>query len=114
MIKVFEADNTSQLFFVDNPPAATMWHPTNDVLVLWIGYNGMELHGESSSLSSLRNRELIRRIVRVCMVNYNRLASIAFPLLLFALGRIRGGALLIETTEATCVRKLALPTLNII
>jgi hypothetical protein len=114
MIKVFEADNTSQLFFVDNPPTATMWHPTNDVLVLWIGYNGMELHGESSSLSSLRNRELIRRIVRVCMVNYNRLASIAFPLLLFALGRIRGGALLIETTEATCVRKLALPTLNII
>jgi hypothetical protein len=34
MIKVFEADNTSQLFFVDNPPTATMWHPTDDVLVL--------------------------------------------------------------------------------
>ena len=51
------------------------------------------------------------RMVCLCLVNNNSLASIPFPPLLFAFGRIRDGTLLIENTGA---HELTLLTLTII
>ena len=60
VVKVLRANYTSQHIVVQDLPAATMWHPTNDMLIIWAGKDGMKLHGKCHTASGL--------VVRVSLI----------------------------------------------
>ena len=59
VIEVLGANYTSQQVTVQDLPAATMWHPANDMMVIWVGHDGMKFHGECHTTFGLFIRVIV-------------------------------------------------------